>query len=338
MAADGTLLQMNRAGLMLIEADSANQVIGHNVLKIILPKYRAAFIALTKQVFAGGAANLEFEIQGLKGTRRWLDTHAVPLRDAEGNITALLSVTRDITERKRAQQTQQEVLDRLEKIASRLPGMVYQYRLNPDGSACFPYASPAIQTIYRVTPEEVRDSTAKVFAILHPDDYEQIITSINASAQNLTPWQHEYRVRFEDGSERWLLGNALPEREADGATLWHGFITDITGRRQSEQEKRNSDGQLQAFYELDLVGLAIISPEKGWLSINKCLCNMLEYSEQELRNMTWAELTYPDDLAVDVAQFEKLLANEINSYTLEKRFIMKRNIVCCIKTAVSDGY
>jgi len=87
MAADGTLLQMNGAGLMLIEADSANQVIGHNVLKIILPKYRAAFIALTKQVFAGGAANLEFEIQGLKGTRRWLDTHAVPLRDAEGNIT-----------------------------------------------------------------------------------------------------------------------------------------------------------------------------------------------------------------------------------------------------------
>jgi len=340
MAADGTLLQMNRAGLMLIEADSSSQVIGHCVHQLILPEYRAAFIALTKQVFAGGSGNLEFEIQGLKGTHRWLDTHAVPLRDGDGNISALLSITRDITERKRAEQAQQEALDRLEKIAGRLPGMVYQYRLNPDGGTSMPYASPAIQGIFHLTPEDVRDSTAKIDALHHPEDQEQIITSTQVSAQNLTPWQHEYRLRFDDGSERWLLGNALPEREADGATLWHGFITDITESRQAALEKRNSEEQLKAFYELNLVGLAITSPEKGWLRINQCLCNMLEFSEQELRNMTWAELTYPDDLAADIAQFEKLLANEMNSYTLEKRFVSRTGkiifttlVVSCVRKA-----
>lgn len=102
LAADCTLLHMNRAGLDMIEADSAEQVIGHKVTGIIAPASRKDFIALTKRVFDGGKGTLEFEIIGLKGSHRWLETHAVPLRDTQGHITALLSVTRDITERKAA--------------------------------------------------------------------------------------------------------------------------------------------------------------------------------------------------------------------------------------------
>ena len=81
--------------------------------------------------------------------------------------------------------------------------------------------------------------------------------------------------------------------------------------------------QLASFYSLDLVGLTITSPEKGWISINSCLCSMLEYSEQQLQKMTWAELTHPEDLDADIEQFTKLLANEIDGYTLEKRFISR---------------
>ncbi len=97
----------------------------------------------------------------------------------------------------------------------------------------------------------------------------------------------------------------------------------IAERGQAELKRLASEQQLRAFYELDLVGLTITSPEKGWLRINHYLCEMLEYSEEELRRMTWAELTHPADLAGDVAQFERLLANEINGYSLEKRFIAK---------------
>ncbi|MDD5114474.1 MAG: PAS domain S-box protein, partial [Methylobacter sp.] len=97
---NGILLRMNPAGLAMIEADNPDQVLGRSVENIILPAYREAFKSLTQQVFAGLSGNLEFEIRGLKGGYRWLDTHAVPLRDAAGNITALLAVTRNITERK----------------------------------------------------------------------------------------------------------------------------------------------------------------------------------------------------------------------------------------------
>ena len=83
------------------------------------------------------------------------------------------------------------------------------------------------------------------------------------------------------------------------------------------------EAQLASFYSLDLVGLTITSPDKGWVSINACLCTMLEYSEQELKGLTWAELTHPDDLDADVEEFTKLLANKSDGYSLEKRFISR---------------
>lgn len=83
------------------------------------------------------------------------------------------------------------------------------------------------------------------------------------------------------------------------------------------------ESQLKSFYEFDIVGLTITSPQKGWIRVNKTLCNMLEYSEQELKQLTWTELTHPEDLTADVDQFNRLMANEIDGYQLEKRFVSK---------------
>ena len=103
LGANGSLLEMNPAGLAMIEADSLEQVRGRSVYRYIAPDHREAFVALTEKVLRGGSGTLEFELVGLKGTRRWLDTHAVPLHDAGGGTSGLLAITRDITERKRAE-------------------------------------------------------------------------------------------------------------------------------------------------------------------------------------------------------------------------------------------
>jgi PAS domain S-box-containing protein len=97
----------------------------------------------------------------------------------------------------------------------------------------------------------------------------------------------------------------------------HQFSRDV------KRARLKSEDQLRLFYDQDLVGLTITSPEKGWIRVNEHLCRMLEYSEQELRRMTWEQLTHPDDLAADGEQFDKLLAHEIDGYRLEKRFITR---------------
>lgn len=117
----------------------------------------------------------------------------------------------------------------------------------------------------------------------------------------------------------------------------------IGGFNQLLTTLEDREAQIRSFYEFDIVGLTITSPEKGWLRINHSLCNMLEYSEQELRGMTWVELTHPDDLAADIEQFNRLLANEIEGYSLEKRFVSKTGkviptqlVVRCVRKSNGD--
>lgn len=144
-------------------------------------------------------------------------------------------VAYETVEQEVAARTQElaESHERLHKIADRVPGVVFQFRLRADGNTCIPYASDAIAGMFGAQPDEVRDDASAVFAATHPDDLDDLIASIKTSAEKLTPWQHEFRVRHADDLLRWVGGEALPQRQPDGSTLWHGFITDISERRRS---------------------------------------------------------------------------------------------------------
>jgi diguanylate cyclase (GGDEF)-like protein/PAS domain S-box-containing protein len=124
--------------------------------------------------------------------------------------------------------------DHLHKLSQQIPGVMYQFKLFPDGRSCFPYASEGIRDIYEVTPEQVREDATAVFDILFPDDYDQIVESIQESAKSLTPWDLEYRVDLPKQKVQWLHGHAQPELLDDGSVLWHGFITNITDRKNAE--------------------------------------------------------------------------------------------------------
>jgi diguanylate cyclase (GGDEF)-like protein/PAS domain S-box-containing protein len=100
--AKGCLREMNTAGLAMLEADSLEQLIGHPVLNIVKPEHRPSYKAFYDSVIRGSKASLEFEIVGLKGTERWLESHAAPLIAEDGTVS-MLAITRDITERKLAE-------------------------------------------------------------------------------------------------------------------------------------------------------------------------------------------------------------------------------------------
>ncbi|MBI5095404.1 MAG: response regulator [Candidatus Hydrogenedentes bacterium] len=91
--------------------------------------------------------------------------------------------------------------------------------------------------------------------------------------------------------------------------------------RRSQAALRESERQFRSYFELPLIGIAITSPEKGWLDVNQRLCDSLGYSRGQLLRMTWSELTHPEDLDDDLKQFNRLLAGEIDGYATEKRFI-----------------
>ena len=99
----GEVVEMNAAGLAMLEATSFAELAAQPLLHYIAPEHQRAFVALHGQVMAGQAGTLAFEVIGLRGTRRCVETHAVPLRDASGEVSALLGVTRDITQQRQAE-------------------------------------------------------------------------------------------------------------------------------------------------------------------------------------------------------------------------------------------
>jgi PAS domain S-box-containing protein len=101
LAADGTLLFMNRPGLEMVGASSSEAVTGKNVYDLIAPEHRERFREFNEKVCRGERAWLEFDMVGLTGVRCHMDTHAAPLRHVDGS-TVQLAITRDITEPKRA--------------------------------------------------------------------------------------------------------------------------------------------------------------------------------------------------------------------------------------------
>jgi diguanylate cyclase (GGDEF)-like protein/PAS domain S-box-containing protein len=98
--ANGILIDINAAGLAMLEADTREQVVGRSVLEFVAIEFRAAFADLHRRVVLGERVELTFKTIGLKGGQRWLETRAVPMQDH--GFSVQLAVTRDITERKAA--------------------------------------------------------------------------------------------------------------------------------------------------------------------------------------------------------------------------------------------
>ena len=86
---------------------------------------------------------------------------------------------------------------------------------------------------------------------------------------------------------------------------------------------RETEERFRSYFELGLIGAVITSPAKGCLEVNDEICRILGYEREELLLMTWEAMTHPDDLAADMAQFERILSGEIDRYVLDKRFIRK---------------
>ena len=105
--------------------------------------------------------------------------------------------------------------------------------------------------------------------------------------------------------------------------LTNGFGMLLLSKDFADRDLRASEARFRSYFELPLIGIAITSPEKGWLEVNARLCEMLGYTKDELMAMTWAEITHPDDLTLDLAYFNQVVADEIDHYDLEKRFVCK---------------
>jgi diguanylate cyclase (GGDEF)-like protein/PAS domain S-box-containing protein len=180
---------------------------------------------------------VEHRIRCKDGRYKWISSRGkVVSRDNTGQPLRMIGTTTDITAMRAMSERLQENVDLITSLTNEVPGLVFQYRLLPDGESFLSYASAGIEEIYEITQQQVATSAAVINTIVHPDDRAAYRASFEISAASLAPWHLEYRVELPRQGLRWRQGDAQPRRLEDGGTLWHGFITDVTERKRIEAE------------------------------------------------------------------------------------------------------
>ncbi|MEB3360007.1 MAG: PAS domain S-box protein [Synechococcales bacterium] len=180
--------------------------------------------------------------------------------------------------------------------------------------------------IYR-TPSELLGKTIQdVFPPEHSDYFLKTIRQVLKTGK---PVKVEYLLPHED-QEIWLEAHIAPLGE--DRVVW--VAKDNTERKRTEEELKRSEARFRSYFELPLIGIAITSPEKGWVAVNDKVCEMLGYAREELVQLTWSELTHPDDLVLDLEFFQQMLAGQIEQYAMEKRYFRKDGVMIYASLAV----
>ncbi len=222
-----------------------------------------------KRVMDSGVPKLniiETQVQA-DGKLFWLNTNKIPLRDGESNVMGIFGTYENITARKQVEEDLKKLNETLEArierrtaqlretemrlsgLADNVPGMIYQFQLNPDGTMSFPYVSSGCQDIWEVESQEVYDDSALLFTMVYPEDLLKLKQAITKSAQTSQNWASEWRIATRSGEYKWLKGISKPRLQADNSIIWDGCIVDITQRKQAENALQKLNEELETRVE-----------------------------------------------------------------------------------------
>ncbi len=335
------LMSPSQVAMTGFTREEINNISAPEAFERVHPDDRQIPVEQQKQVAEGSAAGVtvEYRWKVKSGEYRWFSDSRGLVRDAQGKAVALVGVSRDITERKRAEEALRhrlELQDQLAKVAATVPGVICSFKLSPAGQASMPFATSAFRDLYGLQPDEVREDFSPALARVHPEDRGRLQQGIAESARTMTPWADTFRVHHPQKGERWLQGHSVPRREPDGSVLWHGFVQDVTERQQAVETLQQSEARFKALFEQAAVGVAEVESVTGqFLRVNQRYCDITGYTREEMLQLDFQTLTHPDDLAADLAQMGQLLAGTIDEFSMEKRYYRKDGSLVWVMLTVS---
>jgi PAS domain S-box-containing protein len=232
-----------------------------------------------------------------------LKWQATPWYNQVGQVGGITISVEAVVEEQIASQPQElQGFELFESLLDNIPGMIYQFLQEPDGTRTFPYVSSGCYDIYEVEPQQVQQQPELLFEMVHPEDIPRIEHTIAYSAETLTEWELEWRIITPNGALKWLKGISKPQYQPDGAILWDGCVIDISDRKLAEAalkqlneeldiEVRKRTAQLQQSlqeltnlkFALDQsASVSITDLEDNIIYINDKFCQLSGYTQQEL--------------------------------------------------------
>ncbi|WP_158258186.1 PAS domain S-box protein [Rhodopila globiformis] len=260
----------------------------------------------------------EFRVVWPDGTIRHCWAEVRLDTDSAGTVVQVHGVCQDITARKLTEEAlreKEEHYRHLVELGAQIP-----WTAAPDGTVL--EVGRRLQALSGVTPDEtIGTAWAR---LVHPDDHTRTMEAWSRSLRSGAPLDIEYRVCLPNGAVEWLRIRAAPRFDDDGRILrWYGTAENVNERRATQEALRESEARFRAMFEQAAVGIAEGSLDGRWLRVNPRLCELIGYTERELLERTFQDITHPDDVDRNVAEMRALLADEVDHLRIEKRYLTR---------------
>jgi len=246
----------------------------------------------------------------------------------KGSVSRILGLMVDVTEQKKIEL---EIREKEQKYQA-----LFELNIDPvcvieADNLSIVDVNPAFLQTYGYQYDEL---IGKPYTLVsaQPDETKTVV----AFAKQKGYYRVTQRLHRNKSGEEFYVEGSLMSHEVDGKIMLFIISHDITRRREAEKNLAEREQKFRAFFESDLIGMAEVSITKEWISFNDKLCSILGYSQKELHNYTWDQLTHPDDLATEIRLYNQLLTHESDIYSIEKRFITKKSTTVTCKVTVKS--
>jgi len=135
--------------------------------------------------------------------------------------------------------------------------------------------------------------------------------------------EHRYQAERKLQEAHDFLEHRVTERPAELTEATRQLQSEVAERKQAEQWLLESEQRFRGYFEQGLVGMAILSPAREWVEVNERLCKLLGYTEVELAQKSWTELTHPEDRASEESKFQQMMGGVVKGYITTKRFLRR---------------
>ena len=324
---DGTLRYANAAFERVLGYDP-DEAIGMNVLEHVHPDDLLHVLEETEKALgeAGVARNVaEFRFRHRDGSWRYMESVGTYLLD-DPAVGGVVVNSRDVTEQKQAK-------ERL-RLQARLLDAVGEAVIALDMDQKVVYWNRAAEGMYGWSSEEAMGRNLREMVV--PENCRGWAEEITRQVRETGRWSGEFVVRRKDGTSLPVVANnTAVHDEAGNLAGVIGVLRDVTKRKQAEKALEESEQRFRRSFRDAAIGMALVGTDGRWLQVNRSLCQTVGYSEEELLEKTFQELTHPEDLDADVGQMRRMLAGEIETYQMEKRYLRKDGHVVWILLSVS---
>jgi PAS domain S-box-containing protein len=221
----------------------------------------------------GTDLEIEFRIVRPSGELRWIVNHGRPIHE-DGRAVRVIGTINDITQRKLAEQERADLLRRAEVAQRAARSSLYELDVRTQEVIRDPY----LRELAGYSIEQLPDTHAAWEAIILPEDLDEFRNTVDQAMNRAERYAMEYRIRAKDGGNMWISDVGQILRSPDGtAERIVGLASDVTERKQAEDELRLRTAELETLVESAPIGLAYFDREHRWLRINELLAEINGY-------------------------------------------------------------